>query len=267
MAGSTPVPVVSRATLENGLRVVIVRSSLAPVVTTAVNYLVGSNEDPPGFPGTAHAVEHMMFRGSQDLSADQLANIARAMGGEFNAHTSQSVTQYVFTVPNHDLDVVLHLESIRMRSLLITQSSWDLERGAIIQEVMGRLSNPEYVVYSRMLSTMFRRSPYEWDALGTRPSFNATTATILKDFYDTWYAPNNAILVIAGDVDPAATLVEVRNLFGTIPPKILRPRSGIELSSVGRRLYALRPTCHTGLRLSHSVGPAQTVASSSPRRY
>jgi predicted Zn-dependent peptidase len=91
-----PVQEVSRATLDNGLRVVIVHNSLAPVVTTVVNYLVGSNESPRGFPGMAHALEHMMFRGSPDLSADQLANIAAAMGGDFNAETQQSVTRFFF---------------------------------------------------------------------------------------------------------------------------------------------------------------------------
>ena len=222
----------SRATLDNGLRVVIVRSSLAPVVTTVLNYLVGSNESPQGFPGTAHALEHMMFRGSPDLSADQLANIAAAMGGDFNAETQQSVTRFFFTVPKQDLDVALHIESIRMRDLLATDALWDHERGAIEQEVAGDLSDPEYVFYTELLSAMFRGTPYEHDALGTRPSFNATTAAMLKKFHDTWYAPNNAILVIAGDVDPAATMATVKDLFGAIPAKTLPARPQVELEPV-----------------------------------
>jgi zinc protease len=223
---------VTRATLDNGLRVVIVQSSLAPVVTTVVNYLVGSNEAPQGFPGTAHALEHMMFRGSPGLSGDQLTKISAAMGGEFNAETQQSLTRYFFTVPKQDLDVALHIESIRMRSLLATDALWNHERGAIEQEVAGDLSNPEYVFYSELLSAMFRGTPYASDALGTRPSFDATTSAMLKKFHDTWYAPNNAILVIAGDVDPAATIATVKDLFGGIPSKTLPARSPVELEPV-----------------------------------
>ncbi len=100
-----------RATLTNGLRVIVVRNTLAPVVATSVNYLVGSDEAPPGFPGTAHAQEHMMFRGSPGLSADQLADIGSLMGGNFNANTRESLTQYLFTVPAEDLDVALHIEA------------------------------------------------------------------------------------------------------------------------------------------------------------
>jgi zinc protease len=201
-------------------------------VTTVVNYLVGSNEAPHDFPGTAHALEHMMFRGSSDLSGDQLAKTSAAMGGDFNAETQQSVTRYFFTVPKQDLDVALHIESIRMRSLLATDALWNHERGAIEQEVAGDLSNPEYVLYSELLSAMFRGTPYAWDALGTRPSFDATTGAMLKEFHDTWYAPNNAILVIAGDVDPDAAIATVKDLFGGIPSKTLPARSPVELESV-----------------------------------
>src|SRR5215472_3904717 len=223
---------VTRATLDNGLRVVVVHSSLAPVVTTVVNYLVGSNEAPRGFPGTAHALEHMMFRGSPELSGDQLTKISAAMGGEFNAETQQSVTRYFFTVPKQDLDVALHIESIRMQSLLSSEALWNHERGAINQEVAGDLSNPEYVFYTQLLSAMFRGTPYANDALGTRQSFDATTGAMLKKFHDTWYAPNNAILVIAGDVDPTATIATVKELFGGIASKALPARPQVDLEPV-----------------------------------
>src|SRR6202012_1327358 len=93
-SGIAPADIV-RATLGNGLRVVIVRNTLAPVVSTSVNYLVGSDESPAGFPGTAHAQEHMMFRGSAGLTADQLADIGNMMGGDFNANTTEDMTQYL----------------------------------------------------------------------------------------------------------------------------------------------------------------------------
>ncbi|MBW4050662.1 MAG: insulinase family protein [Proteobacteria bacterium] len=220
---------VARETLANGLRVVVVRDPLAPVVATSVNYLVGSDEAPKGFPGMAHAQEHMMFRGSPGLSADQLADIGSIMGGNFNADTRESLTQYLFTVPAQDLDLALRIEAIRMRGVLDSASQWKQERGAIEQEVAQDFSDPDYVLYEKMRAQMFAGTPYAHDALGTRPSFNATTAAMLHRFYDTWYAPNNAILVIAGDVDPQSTLLEVKRLFGGIPAKKLPERPAVRL--------------------------------------
>jgi zinc protease len=215
---------VLRATLDNGLRVVIVRNTLAPVVATSVNYLVGSDEAPAGFPGTAHAQEHMMFRGSPDLTADQLAVIGSVMGGTFNANTRESLTQYLYTVPAEDVEVALHIESLRMLGVLDSQADWDHERGAIEQEVAQDMSSPEYVLYAKLRAAMFAGTPYEHDALGTRPSFDKTTAAMLKRFYDTWYAPNNAILIVVGNLDPAATLGTIKKLFGGISPKKLPAR-------------------------------------------
>ena len=223
---------VLRDTLSNGLRVVIVENHLAPVVTTEINYLVGSNEAPKDFPGTAHALEHMMFRGSKGLSADQLADIAAAMGGDFNADTRQSVTQYFFTVPSEDLDLALHIESIRMNSVLATDSLWKNERGAIEQEVARDLSNPQYLFFKKLLKALFKGTPYEHDALGTRPSFNKTTGAMLKKFHDSWYAPNNAVLVIVGDLNIQKTLNEVKKLFGDIPSKKLPPKPDVKLGIV-----------------------------------
>ncbi|HEY7217758.1 MAG TPA: pitrilysin family protein [Candidatus Binatia bacterium] len=216
--------------MKNGLRVVIVRNSLAPVVTTQINYLVGSNEAPAGFPGMAHALEHMMFRGSPGLSAAQLSNLIAAMGGHFNANTQQVATQYFFTVPAGDLETALRIEAIRMRDVLATDGLWRQERGAIEQEVAQDYSNPQYLFYSRLLAQMFAGTPYAHDALGTRPSFQKTTGKMLKDFHRKWYAPNNAILVIVGDVNPAAALATVRRLFEPLParPVPMRPKIALQ---------------------------------------
>ena len=223
---------VTRVTLDNGLRVVIVRNSLAPVVTTAINYLVGSNEAPQGFPGMAHAQEHMMFRGSPGLSADQLAAISAGMGGNFDAQTQQTATQYYYTVPAQDLDVALRVEATRMSGVLDSEDLWRQERGAIEQEVAQDLSNPQYVFYSRLLDQIFKDTPYAHDALGTRPSFDRTTGTMLHQFYDAWYAPNNAILVICGAVEPEQVLKQVKSLFENIPSRKLPNRPLVKLQPV-----------------------------------
>uniref|UniRef100_E6QTE1 Peptidase M16 domain protein n=1 Tax=mine drainage metagenome TaxID=410659 RepID=E6QTE1_9ZZZZ len=221
-----------RATLANGLRVIIVRNALAPVVTTQINYLAGSNEAPDGFPGMAHAQEHMMFRGSPGLSAGQLAAISAGMGGKFDADTQQSVTQYAFTVPDKDLDVALHIEAIRMAGVLDSEALWKRERGAIEQEVAQDLSSPDYVFYTRLLTEMFKDTPYAHDPLGTRASFDQTTGAMLQSFYDKWYAPNNAVLIIVGDVRPEQALARVRTLFGGIPARPLAKRPAIHLEPV-----------------------------------
>jgi zinc protease len=220
---------VLRATLPNGLRVIIVRNTLAPVVATSINYLVGSDEAPAGFPGTAHAQEHMMFRGSPGLTADQLADIGSVMGGSFNANTRESLTQYLFTVPAEDLDVALHIEATRMRGVLDSAKDWDQERGAIEQEVAQDLSNPGYKLYEKLRATMFAGTPYAHDALGTRPSFEATRVGMLQQFHDAWYVPNNAILIVVGDLEPTATLEKIRALFADIPSKALPARHLVKL--------------------------------------
>jgi zinc protease len=231
-ASPTDAGSVLRATLRNGLRVIIVRNTLAPVAATAVNYLVGSDEAPVGFPGTAHAQEHMMFRGSPGLTADQLADIGSEMGGNFNANTRESLSQYLYTVPAGYLDVALHIEAARMQDVLDRQADWDVERGAIEQEVAQDFSNPIYVLYVKLRAALFAGTPYEHDALGTRTSFDKTTGAMLKNFHDAWYAPNNAILIVVGDVDPAATLSEIKSLFGTIKPKKLPPKPKFVLRAV-----------------------------------
>ncbi|MGA3186607.1 MAG: insulinase family protein, partial [Bryobacteraceae bacterium] len=136
-------PVV-RATLDNGLRVVIVRDPLAPVVTVEENYMVGGNETPAGFPGMAHAQEHMAFRGCAGLSAEQIAAIYAQLGGEQNADTQQNITQYFVTVPAQDLDVALRVDSACMQQVEDSDEQWTEERGAIEQEVSRDLSNPTY---------------------------------------------------------------------------------------------------------------------------
>ena len=229
---------IGRTTLPNGLRVVVVRDPLAPVVTQQITYFAGANESPSAFPGMAHAQEHMMFRGSPGLSGDQLAEISAELGGQMDAFTASSITSYYFTVPADALDVALRIGAIRMAGVDDTQADWEKERGAIEQEVARDNSQPFYVLYSKALSHLFAGTPYEQTGLGTKPSFDATTAAMLKRFHDQWYAPNNALLVITGDVEPQAVLSKVRVLYGSIPAKQLPPRPVINLPHISPETFS-----------------------------
>ena len=220
-------PGVLRATLANGLRVVVVPDRLAPVVATSLNYLVGSTDSPPGFPGTAHALEHMMFRGAAGLDRDQLTELGGLLGGAYNASTAETLTQYTFTIPATDLGLVLRIEAGRMRGLTLSEADWTQERGAIEQEVSRDLSSPIYNASTAVQAALFADTPYSHDALGTRASFDLTDAALLRRFYDDWYAPNNAILVISGNVDAPAVLTMVRDAFEAIPSRPVPPHAVI----------------------------------------
>ncbi len=236
---ASPATDVTRATLDNGLRVVIVRDPLAPVATVYENYLVGADETPAGFPGMAHAQEHMAFRGCAGVSADQTSAIFAQLGGDGDADTQQTITQYYSSVPAADLDVALHLYAACMRDIDDLDAQWKQERGPIEQEVAQDNSNPQYKALTRIIADMFAGTPYSHDPLGTRPSFDKTTGALLKTFYRQWYAPNNAILVIAGDVDPQKTLALVKADYGSIPAHALPARPAIDLQPVKPETFSL----------------------------
>jgi zinc protease len=230
---------ITRATLDNGMRVVIIHNSLAPVVTVQANVIVGGDETPEGFPGMAHALEHMAFRGCAGMSADQTSAIYAQMGGDNNADTQQNITQYYATVPAADLDVALQAQVACMRGVDNSDAEWNQERGAIEQEVARDLSNPTYKFISRLNEDMLAGTPYAHDALGTKASFDATTGAQLKEFYGKWYTPANSILVIVGDVDAAATLAKVKQLYANIPSHPLPKRTPVELKPVKTESFTL----------------------------
>jgi zinc protease len=230
---------VTRATLANGLRVVVVRDPIAPVVTVEDNILTGADETPDGFPGTAHAQEHMLFRGCSGLTASQIAAIYAQLGGANNADTQQTVTQYFSTVPAEDLDVALRVDAACMENAQDSQSEWAQERGAIEQEVARDLSNATYKFITRLNADMFAGTPYAHDALGTKPSFDATTGAMLHQFYQKWYAPNNAILVITGDVDPQKVLEKVKSIYDAIPRHDVPARPAVNLQPVKPEMFSL----------------------------
>lgn len=220
---------VTRATLDNGLRVVIVKDTLAPMVTTRITYMTGGYDTPNGYPGTAHALEHMMFRNSKGLTGAQLNEMTGKMGARNNAFTTADGTQYYFVAPSQYVDMLLKIESIRMRGAQLTDKDWDLEKGAIEQEVSRDISSPDYLAYAQARSVLFAGTGYQHDALGSRPTFDRNNGAILQKFYNRWYQPNNAVLVIVGNVDADATLAKVKQLFGDIPRGDVPAKASIRL--------------------------------------
>jgi len=227
---------VARATLSNGLRVVVVRDSLAPVVTAMLNYQVGSDEQ--WIAGLAHATEHMMFRGSKTVSSSQLMDAIGITGGDFDADTANTVTQYFFTVPSQYLDIALRAERSRATGLLLSQKLWEQERGAITQEVTQDDSNAFYRIFVKMQARLIGGTPYAKNGLGTVEDFAKNVNSVqLRRFYDTWYHPNDAIYVIAGDVDPQATIARVRLVFGDLPAVRLPAHPAVKLGLLHGALY------------------------------
>ncbi len=228
IAAAQAAPEVGRATLSNGLRVIVVRNTLAPVVTAMINYEAGSDEQ--WIPGLAHATEHMMFRGSASLSSSQLMDAVGITGGDFDADTTPTVTQYFFTVPSEYLEIALRAERSRATGVLMTPQGWAQERGPITQEVQQDNSDALNRLFVKMQQRLIGGTPYAKNTLGTVADFlhRVSSAQLLK-FYRAWYHPNNAVYVIAGDVDPAATIEKVKEIFGDVPASALPARQPVRL--------------------------------------
>jgi zinc protease len=227
---------VARATLSNGLRVIVVRDPLAPVATAMLNYEAGSNEQ--WIPGLAHATEHMMFRGSATLSSAQLMDAIGITGGDFDAETKNGVTQFYFTVPSAYLDIALRAERSRASGLLMTQSLWNQERGAITQEVQQDNSDAFYRLFVRMQQRLIGGTPYAKNTLGTVADFAKNVNSVqLRKFYGTWYHPNNAVYIITGDVDPKGTIEQVKSLFGDLRAAKLPAREAVRLGALRGAIY------------------------------
>lgn len=228
---------VTRATLKNGMQVVVVHDPLAPVATAVLNYRAGSNEQQ--YPGEAHALEHMMFRGTPDISQTQLFEIGQLMGGDYDADTQAELTQYFFSVPDQYLDAAMRVEADFARHLDLSAAGWSAERGAIKQEVTQDDSIAvQKLVQRTILPSIFKGTPYANDTLGTLYGFDHLINTnVLRKFYGTWYHPNNAIYVIAGNVDGPSTIRKAEQYFGNIPAGTLPAKPKIVLQPVKPASY------------------------------
>ncbi|MDB5028503.1 MAG: peptidase, partial [Candidatus Eremiobacteraeota bacterium] len=204
-----------RATLANGMHVILLPDKLAPVATTMVAYGVGSNDDT--MPGIAHATEHMLFRGTPSLSGGQLADIAARMGAEYNAFTSDQFTLYYYKLPSAYADLALRIEADRMVNASIRAADWATERGAIEQEIRAKQSQPAYKIGTKLREVFFQGTPFATASGGTIPSFEKMSSDDIRAFYRAWYKPGNATLIVAGDIDPQHMLAEIHRQFDGVP--------------------------------------------------
>jgi len=205
-------------TLDNGLRVIIVPDHTAPVCAISLTYNTGSRNERPGRTGFAHLFEHMMFEGSANVGKGEHMLLVQSYGGTLNGSTDNDQTNYFEALPKNQLDMALFLESDRMRALNITQANLDNQRNAVQEERRLRVDNQPYGKSGEELEAMAYDSfPYHHSIIGSMDDLNAASLDDVKDFFRIYYAPNNVVVVIAGDLDPKETLVKVKKYFGDIP--------------------------------------------------
>src|SRR5215471_17728306 len=209
---------VAEATLENGLRVLILEDRRNPLVSVQVWYRVGSRDERPGATGLAHFLEHMMFKGTPTHPKGTYSRIVESNGGHDNAFTTQDTTSYFVNIAADKVDEVLQLEADRMRNLLLDPAEIDSERQVVMEERRMRTEDsPDGLVSEGMNSLAFKAHPYRWPIIGWMEDIKRINPTELRAFYDTYYQPNNALLVVVGDVTAATLMARIRELFGQIP--------------------------------------------------
>ena len=217
-------------TLGNGMQVVVIEDHRAPVVVNMVWYRVGAADDPAGHSGIAHFLEHLMFKATDALEEGEFDAVVQANGGQHNAFTGWDYTAYHQRVAADRLGLMMEMEADRMVNLRLDRSDWLPERDVILGERGQTLeSSPDRVFGEQMRAALFQNHPYGRPIIGWRHEMEQLTGEIATDFYRVHYAPNNAILVVAGDVDPAEVLALAEQHFGPIPavedmPERFRPQ-------------------------------------------
>jgi predicted Zn-dependent peptidase len=219
IAGLAQTPVAFTDTkLKNGLRVIVAEDHTAPVVTVAVMYNVGSRDERKGRTGFAHLFEHMMFKGSENVGPGEHFHVIFSHGGVMNGTTSKERTVYYETVPSNQLDMPLFLEADRMRSLTIVRENLDNQRQAVKEERRQGRDNQPYGRTIELLEELaYDNFAYEHSVIGSMEDLDAASVDDVASFFKTYYAPNNAVLAIVGDVTAATALERVRRYFESIP--------------------------------------------------
>jgi zinc protease len=203
-------------TLGNGLKVCLLSQPQAPVVTTVLSYRAGTRDETPGYGGAAHFLEHMMFKGSASYGPGEIDRRTQALGGSNNAFTSHDGTVYYFNFARDRYREGLAIEADRMAALTLDPREVDAERQVILEEISMYESDPWDALDQRVQQRLFPGHPYGLPVLGTPEDLERTDAAALGDFHHRFYRPGNAVLVLAGDLEPGA-LEAVEEAFGALP--------------------------------------------------
>ena len=210
---------VSHHVLDNGMQVVVIEDRRAPVVVNMVWYQIGAADEPPGQSGIAHFLEHLMFKGTDTMEPGEFSAVVEANGGRDNAFVSWDYTGYFQRVAADRLELMIEMEADRMVNLSFTEAEWLPERDVILEERGQVLESRVGAQFNEaMLATLYKAHPYGVPILGWRHEMERLTGGMAMDFYRAHYGPNNAIAVIAGDVDTEEVLALVRRHYGAIPP-------------------------------------------------
>lgn len=216
-------------TLDNGLQVVVIENHRAPVVTQMVWYRVGAADEPPGTSGIAHFLEHLMFRGTENYAGGEFSEIVARLGGNENAYTTQDATAYFQSVAVDHLETVMELEADRMANLKLSEATVLAERDVIVEERHMRIDNdPGSRLWEMVKASLFLHHPYGTPTIGWGHEIEKLSPADARDFYDRWYRPNNAILIVAGDVTPDQVRTLAEKYYGPIPAGEVAERVRLE---------------------------------------
>ena len=211
--------------LDNGMDIVVIEDHRAPVVTHMVWYRVGAADEPPGQSGIAHFLEHLMFKGTDDMPPGTLSRLIEDNGGSGNAFTSYDYTAYFQRIAADRLGLMMRIEADRMRGLVLTEDDVLTERQVILEERNSRVDNNPGAIFAEQRSAaQFLNHPYGRPIIGWRHEMLTLGLEDALDFYRTYYGPNNAILIVAGDVVPEDVLALAHEHYGPLEPSDLPPR-------------------------------------------
>ncbi|WP_296821258.1 pitrilysin family protein [Thiobacillus sp.] len=224
MVGSAQAAVTD-VTLDNGMRVIVQEDHRAPVMVSQVWYRAGSMDEFNGTTGVAHVLEHMMFRGTNTVPPGEFSKRIAAAGGRENAFTNRDHTAYFQQMQKDRLELAMQLESDRMANLVIRDDLFAKEMQVVMEERRLRTDDqPQSVVYERLMATAYQESPYRRPVIGWMDDLQHMTAQEARDWYARWYVPNNATLVVAGDVKSDDVIAMAKRYFGVIPARVLPVR-------------------------------------------